>query len=330
MFYCYSVTRVAAIDCGTNSIRLLIADVAGPGGAGVDAGGALQDVHREMRVVRLGQGVDRTGQLDPQALERTLAACADYAALCQEHGVAALRFIATSATRDASNREAFFNGVHQRLGVLPEVISGQEEARLSFAGALSVLDPNAASPRLIVDLGGGSTELALGHQAPEHTYSMNVGCVRMTERHLADGVTNAQARAAIEADVNQALDEAAGVIPFAQVGVVVGLAGTITTVTAQALGLPRYDPSAINGAQLTLPQALAAVDELWHMSRQERAALGFMHPGRVDVIAAGALVWATVLRRVQREVSAAGGELTHTITSEHDILDGIALSIGPR
>ena len=317
------MTRVAAIDCGTNSIRLLVADV------DPDAG-TLVDLTRRMEVVRLGQGVDRTGRLAPEALERTLAAARRYADECRELGVEATRFVATSASRDAENRQDFVDGVLDALGVEPEVVDGQEEARLSFRGATGVLAGRHPGPFLVVDLGGGSTELVLGTTRPDAAYSMDVGCVRMTERHLlSDPPTPAELLAA-HADVAAALDAAAQVVPLGDAVTLVGLAGTVTTVTAHALGLPAYDPHAIDGSVLPVEGVLVACDDLVLRSRAERAALGFMHPGRVDVIGAGALVWHDVVTRVRDEVAAAGGELTEVVTSEHDILDGIAWSVAER
>lgn len=223
------MTRVAGIDCGTNSIRLLIADVEWRPDGGVE----LTDVTRLMEVVRLGQGVDRTGEFAPEALARTLLATDKYAALCREHGVGEVRFVATSATRDARNRDAFVDGVAERLGVAPEVISGTEEASLSFAGAVRVLGPASPGPALVVDIGGGSTELVVGSagSSPQASISLDVGCVRMTERHLAtDPPTEAEVAAA-RADIRDALDRAEGTVPLAEVGTVVGVAGSVTTVT---------------------------------------------------------------------------------------------------
>ncbi len=313
------MTRVAAIDCGTNSIRLLIAD---------RSDGVLSDVLRRMEVVRLGQGVDRTGEFDPVALQRTLQATRRYAELCEEHGVEAVRFVATSATRDARNRDVFIDGVRDALGVQVEVISGTEEAALSFAGAVSILDESAASDRLVVDIGGGSTELVLGGgQAPDSSISLDIGCVRMTERHLRDDPpTDAQITSAI-ADVRAALDEAAAVVPLERVGTIVGVAGSVTPVTAHALGLPSYEPERINASRLPIDDVRVACADLLAMPRARREALGFMHPGRVDVIGGGALIWSEVLARGAAEVRGAGGVLTEAITSEHDILDGIALSV---
>jgi exopolyphosphatase / guanosine-5'-triphosphate,3'-diphosphate pyrophosphatase len=317
------VTRVAAIDCGTNSIRLLVADIE-PDGVG---GTRLTDVERRMEIVRLGQGVDRTGRLDPAALERTLAAARDYAERCRALGVERVRFVATSATRDAENRQEFVDGVRDALGVVPEVISGDEEAALSYRGAVSVLDPSHAGPYLVVDIGGGSTELVLGDGTPQAALSMDVGCVRLTERHLRTDPPTREEEAAARADVRRMLDDASAVVPLGRARTLVGLAGSVTTVTAHALGLAAYDPTAIDGATLEVAEVLASCSALLHASHTERAALGFMHPGRVDVIGAGALVWSEIVARVAAEVAADGGALGTVVTSEHDILDGIALSV---
>lgn len=317
--------RVAAIDCGTNSLRLLVAD-ADP------VAGTLTELARTMEVVRLGQGVDRTGRIDDAALARTLDATDRAAQVIREHGVGPdrTRFVATSATRDASNRDAFARGVAEHIGVEPEVISGQEEAALSFRGATSVVAARFDAPYLVVDLGGGSTELVLGDAAPQAACSMDVGSVRLTERHLrSDPPTDAEIAAA-RADVRAALDDALAVVPVGRTRTLVGLAGTITTVTAHVLRLDRYDREAVDGAVLALDDVLVACDELLHMTRAERAALPYMHPGRVDVIGAGALVWQEVIERVRAEVRAAGGSLDSTVTSEHDILDGIAWSVVER
>ncbi len=314
------MNRVAAIDCGTNSIRLLIADIDADSGAR-----RLTDVVREMRVVRLGQGVDATGELAPDALDRTFAAAADYAALIREHGAGKVRFVATSATRDASNRQVFVDGIRELLGVEPEVITGDEEAALSFAGASSVLPSRGDELVLVVDLGGGSTEFVMGNaEGVLAARSVDVGCVRMTERHLrSDPPTAAQIQAA-EADVDAAINEAAQTVPLDRTAVVVGVAGSVTTITAHALRLPAYSPAAIHGTELGLDAGREACTDLLGMSRGDRAALPYMHPGRVDVIGAGGLVWRRVLERV---AEATGGRIATAVTSEHDILDGIALSI---
>jgi exopolyphosphatase/guanosine-5'-triphosphate,3'-diphosphate pyrophosphatase len=298
--------RTAGIDCGTNSIRLLVADV---------DGGRLTDVVREMRIVRLGQGVDRTGRLAPEALERTRAALADYAATIRATGAERVRMVATSATRDAQNRDEFVELVRAELGVPPEVISGAEEAALSYAGAASVLD-FAAGPVLVADIGGGSTELVRGGDGGAlSAFSMDVGCVRMTERHLHDDPPTPAQVAALRADVDAAL--AGARVDPASAGTVVGVAGTVTTVAAGVLGLPAYDRSRIHLARLARADVHATVLALVQMSVDERRALGYMHPGRADVIGAGALILDRVLERTT---------VDDLIVSESDILDGIAWS----
>ncbi len=317
------MTRVAAIDCGTNSIRLLIADVERVEGKPTPV---LTDIVREMRVVRLGQGVDATGEFATEALERTLAATADYAALIRHHQATAIRFVATSATRDARNRDIFIDGVRELLGVEPEVISGDEEAALSFAGASSVLPIADGDRVLVVDLGGGSTEFVLGTAAGvSAALSTDVGCVRMTERHLRSDPPTAEEVAAAEKDVDEAIDSARRVVPLEEATAVVGVAGSITTVTAHALKLPQYQPSAIHGAELSIAELSAAADDLLSLPRAERAELPYMHPGRVDVIGAGGLVWRRILERL---TTLTDGRISSATASEHDILDGIALSIG--
>ncbi len=313
-----STRRVAAIDCGTNSIRLLVADV---------SDGTLHEVDRRTQVVRLGQGVDRTGELAPEALERTLAASREYARVIAELGATRVRFVATSATRDARNRDVFRDGVLDAVGVEPEVVSGDEEALLSFTGATSGTATQHRAPYLVVDLGGGSTELVLGTTTPDAALSLDVGSVRLTERHLSSDPPTGEEVAAARADVRAALDAAAAVVPLGRTATLVGLAGSITTVTAHALGLPAYQRERVHGATLAPDEALAACDDLLHRTREQRLALGFMHPGRADVIGAGALVWSEVVARVRDEVAAAGGHLTEVVTSETDILDGIALSV---
>jgi exopolyphosphatase / guanosine-5'-triphosphate,3'-diphosphate pyrophosphatase len=303
--------RVAGIDCGTNSIRLLIADY-------VD--GRLVDVVREMRIVRLGQGVDRTGQLLPAALERTGVALADYAAAIRAYGAERVRMIATSATRDAANRKAFIAMVRDVLGVTPEVISGAEEAALSFAGAADAL-PGLSGRLLVADIGGGSTELVLGEpSAPKElrSTSMDVGSVRLTERHLHnDPPTPDQVRATID-DVSAAIEAAAAQVDITAPAAFVGLAGTVTTIAALALGLDAYDAEAVHGSVLSSAQVSEVTARLLAMTHHERAALPVIHPGRVDVITGGALV----LRTLMAATGAA-----EVIASEHDILDGIALSL---
>ena len=333
------MTRVAAIDCGTNTIRLLIAE------ADRDDSGRprLEVLRRRNEIVRLGQGVDRTGVLNPEALERTLTVVDAYATDCDELGVApgeaVRRFVATSATRDARNREDFVTGVRRLLGVEPEVVSGQEEARLSFSGSLlgarggedsGVREGSecAQTPRLVVDLGGGSTELVLGVDAPSAAISLDTGSVRITERFLTGGVTP-ETEAAARAEVRGLLDDAERVVDLSAPGQLVGLAGTITTVTAHALGLQAFDPQALNGAELSPDAVLSSCEAIVHSTAEQRASWGYLAPGRRDVIAAGALVWSEVVTRVVERTAAAGRPLERVTTSLYDILDGIALSLVP-
>lgn len=311
------MTRTAAFDCGTNSLRLLIADI--------DESGALTEVVREMRVVRLGQGVDETGEFAPEALERTFAVCEEYAALVAEHAPDRQRFVATSASRDVSNREEFAAGVQKRLGIAPEVIGGDEEAELSFLGATAGV-PDAAQPRLVMDLGGGSTELVLGEATAGAGYSMNIGCVRLFERHLASDPPTPEQIAALRADVDDAFTEAAQHVDVSSARTLVGVAGTITTVAAAALDLDRYDREAIHGTHLTRAQVVGIADRLAAMTSDERRALPYMHPGRADVIAAGSHIYARLVELVDDAVTRAGGTLEIRV-SESDILDGIALGL---
>ena len=303
--------RVAAIDCGTNSVRLLVADL---------VGAEQRDVHREMRVVRLGQDVDRTGELAPAALARTRAALEGYAVTCAELGVQRIRMIATSATRDARNRADFVAVVQAALGVEPEVVTGDGEARLSFLGATRDLDP-ADGPFLVIDIGGGSTELVLGTTDVEAACSVDVGCVRLTERHLVDDPPTAGQVAAAEADIDAALTLVRAAVPVERARTVIGLAGSVTTIAALALGLPSYDATAIHLSRLSAAQVRATTGRLLAMRRGERAALPVMHPGRVDVIGGGALVLRTIVDRLG---------LAEVLVSEADILDGIAFSMSPH
>ena len=309
---------VAAIDCGTNSIRLLIADR-------VDH--RLRDVHREMRIVRLGEGVDATGRFAAEALARTEAALVDYAVLLREHGVRKLRMVATSATRDAANRDEFFAMTAGVLGdVVPgaiaEVITGSQEAELSFNGAVGELD-SAAAPFVVVDLGGGSTEVVFGDaHGVQASYSADIGCVRMTERCLHSDPPTAIEVAEARDVVRDRLSEALRVVPVEQAKTWVGVAGTFTTIAALARGMDTYDPEAIHLSRIGFGAMLAVCDQLIGMTRAERAALGPMHAGRVDVIGGGAIV--------VQELAAAMSEragIDELVVSEHDILDGIALSI---
>jgi len=308
------MARVAGIDCGTNSIRLLVADV------GTD--GRLSDVHREMRVVRLGQGVDATGQLAPEAIERTRSALVDYAGVCVRTGVQRVRMVATSATRDAGNREEFFGMVREVLGTDAEVITGDEEARLSFAGAVGELDP-AEGPFLVVDLGGGSTELVLGDaDGVQAAYSTNIGCVRLTERCLHTDPPTAGEVATAEAVVREVLAEGFAAVPVAKARSWIGVAGTVTTIAAIAHQLPSYDPEAIHLSRTALSRVEQVCGELVGMSKTERLGLATMHPGRADVIGGGAII----TRVLAQELAARAG-ITELAVSEHDILDGIALSL---
>ena len=310
------MTRVGAIDCGTNSIRLLVADVD-------PTSGVLVDLERTMQVVRLGQGVDRTGAIAPEALARTLAATSQYARICRDLGVEQIRFVATSASRDASNRDQFVAGVRDLLGVEPQVLSGAEEAALSFAGATRELVAEGLSgPFLVCDIGGGSTEIVRGTTGVEAARSVDVGCVRLTERHLAGDPPSESEVILARADVEEALDLVAETVPLDGITSLVGLAGSVTTVAACVLDLPAYDANRIHRVRLAVDDVRDACDRLLAMSHAERAALAYMHPGRVDVIGAGALVWWAVIDRL---VDRSG--ITEVVISEHDILDGIAFSI---
>lgn len=311
--------RLAGIDCGTNSIRLLIAE---------PVGGRLRDIHREMRIVRLGEGVDATGRFAPEAIERTRAALDDYAELLVAHGVSRVRMVATSATRDAANRDVFFDMTAQVLGravpgAVAEVITGQDEAELSFRGAVGELD-SADGPFVVVDLGGGSTEVVLGD--PDHgvsaSSSANIGCVRLTERCLHSDPPTADEVAAARAVARELLDEAVQAVPVQHARTWVGVAGTMTTLSALAHGLTEYDSAAIHLSRVGFADLTEVCDRLIGMSRAERAALGPMHPGRVDVIGGGALV----VQELARVLGQRAG-IAELVVSEHDILDGIVLSI---
>jgi len=305
------VTTVAAIDCGTNAIRLLVADVS--------ADGSMRDLRRLMRIVRLGEGVDRTGEFAQPALARTFEALDEYAAVMRELGVQRHRFVATSASRDVSNRAQFVDGVVARIGVEPDVITGTEEASLSFSGALLGLPVGlAALPALVVDIGGGSTEFVLGSQTPDRSTSVDIGCVRMTERHLHGDPPTASEVAAARGDISAAVDLALSRVPAAEARSLVGLAGTVTTVSAMAMGMAEYDAARLHGSIVSASDVASVCSTLLAMPRRERAALPFMHPGRVDVIGAGALILDTIVR--------AGG-FAEVVVSETDILDGIAYSL---
>lgn len=313
--------RVGAIDCGTNSIRLLIADSTTEVVDGVEKT-ILKDVVREMRIVRLGQGVDATGWLAQEALDRTFAAAREYAQLLKEHGADSVRFVATSATRDAGNRQVFVDGIREILGIEPEVISGDEEAALSFAGAVRAVGYGDGDT-LVFDLGGGSTEFVLGDESGvKASRSVNIGCVRLTERHMMSAPSTDSQIARVEADTDEALEVARKTVPLQDARRVVAVAGTATTVAAAALGLDRYDSEAIN-ASFSVETVQKTARWLASLNRTEREELGYMHPGRVDVIGAGATIYARILTRLNEMTDGAVDSVT---VSEHDILDGIALS----
>jgi exopolyphosphatase / guanosine-5'-triphosphate,3'-diphosphate pyrophosphatase len=316
------MSRVGAIDCGTNSIRLLIADVDNDGAGGP----GLADVHREMRIVRLGQGVDAGGQFAPDALARTQAALTDYAELLRTHEVPRVRMVATSATRDASNRDVFFAMTADVLGaVVPgavaEVITGTEEAELSFRGAVNELD-TAQGPFVVVDLGGGSTEVVLGVHAVEASFSADIGCVRLTERCLHSDPPTAVEVAAAREVVRDGLGQALRAVPVERAHTWVGVAGTMTTVAALAHKMTTYDSEAIHLSRSAFGDLLPVCDELIAMTHAQRAALGPMHEGRVDVIGGGAIIVEELANALARRAG-----IDELVVSEHDILDGIALSI---
>ena len=300
--------RVAAIDCGTNSIRLLIADIDGTN---------FREVIRLMEVVRLGQGVDKTGQFHPDAIARTLAAVDIYAAEIAKRGVEKIRFCATSATRDATNRDLFIEGVFERLGIRLEVISGDEEARLSFMGATKDL-PASDGPFLVIDIGGGSTEFVFGTESVEAAKSVNIGCVRMSERHFTGDQPDPGQVASATEDIDEAIAQAAKLVPITKAKTLIAVAGTATTVVAAALDLPEYDRYAIHLSHIPAEKVHQVSQSLIKMDRAQREALGYMHPGRVDVISAGSLV----LSRIMRATGA-----SEFVASESDILDGMAWSL---
>jgi exopolyphosphatase / guanosine-5'-triphosphate,3'-diphosphate pyrophosphatase len=299
--------RVAAIDCGTNSVRMLIADVAGD---------RVTDVARRMQIVRLGAGVDRTGRLAPDAMERTRRALVDYAAEIDGSGARRVRMVATSASRDASNAGDFRAMVRGVLGIEPEVITGDEEARLSFTGAVRGLSADA--PYLVVDIGGGSTEFVTGRSTVDAALSVDIGCVRMTERHLRSDPPTATEIVAAERDITAAVDRALAAVGGHSSRTLVGLAGSVTTVTALALGLPSYDAERIHHARVPSGAVAKVAADLLAATVAERRALSVMHPGRADVIGAGALILRIVLERSEQPA---------VVASEHDILDGICYGL---
>ena len=300
--------RVAAIDCGTNSIRLLIADIEGSN---------FREITRTMEVVRLGQGVDKTGEFHPDAIARTLAAVDQFAIEIARRGVEKIRFCATSATRDATNRHLFIDGVRERLGIEIEVIAGEVEAALSFQGATKDFD-KSQGPFLVIDIGGGSTEFVFGTDSVEAARSMNIGCVRMAERHFTgDQPDPGQIASAIE-DIDEAIKTAGKSVPITQAKTLIAVAGTATTVAAAALDLPEYDRYAIHLSRISAQQTHDAATMFATKTREQRVSLGYMHPGRVDVIAAGSLVLSEIMK-------ATGA--TEFVASESDILDGMAFSL---
>lgn len=320
------MSRVAAIDCGTNSIRLLVSDVT----ESFDGTRELRDLHREMRIVRLGKGVDATGRLDPEALERTRVALVDYAVAARRKGAERVRMVATSATRDAANREDFFAMVRETLGVDAEVISGDEEARLSFVGAVGDLDPDDG-PFVVTDVGGGSTEVVVGElrdgpggKVAEVTAarSVDMGSVRLTERCLPSDPPSEEEIAAAREVAGQVLASAFEAVPVAGARTWVGVAGTITTLSGIAQELPSYDPERVHLSRLTRDELHRVSDLLIRSPRAEREKHGALHPGRVDVIGAGSLV----VQALADELHARAG-IDRVVVSEHDILDGIARSI---
>jgi exopolyphosphatase/guanosine-5'-triphosphate,3'-diphosphate pyrophosphatase len=313
-----TTVRVGAIDCGTNSIRLLVADV---------ADGRLHEVHREMRIVRLGQGVDATGEFAADAIARTRAALLDYAALLARLEVTTVRMVATSAARDVANRDEFFaltSEVRAEVapGAVAEVITGEEEAALSFRGTVAELDC-AEAPFLVVDLGGGSTELVLGTADVDASFSADIGCVRLTERCLHSDPPTATEVAAAREVVRERLREALRVVPVDRARTWIGVAGTMTTLSALAQNMTTYDPAAIHLSRIGFPELLEVCDGLIGMARAQRAALGPMHEGRVDVIAGGAIVVEELVYALRQRAG-----IDQLVVSEHDILDGIALSVG--
>ena len=302
------MSRVAAIDCGTNSIRLLVADI---------TNGKFQEVLRTMEIVRLGQGVDENKSFHPDAIVRTLTAVKSFRDLIASKGVEKIRFCATSATRDATNRDLFIDGVREILGVQVEVIPGEEEARLSFLGATKELDQNQ-SPFLVVDIGGGSTEFVLGSEKVDSAKSVNIGCVRMSERHLTSQPPAMDQIARAIVDIDLAITQAASVVPITTAKSLIAVAGTATTVAAAALELSEYDRYAIHLSRISAEKVHKVAQMFQSMSKDEIASLGYMHPGRVDVITAGSLV-------LSRIMAATGA--SEFVASESDILDGIAWSL---
>ena len=302
------MSRVAAIDCGTNSIRLLIADI---------SGGKFKEVLRDMEIVRLGQGVDENKSFHPDAINRTLAAVEKFRNQLAGRGVEKIGFCATSATRDAANRDLFIEGVRQILGVEVEVIPGEEEARLSFNGSTKELLQSDA-PFLVVDIGGGSTEFVYGTEEVEFAKSVDIGCVRMSERHLKSQPVEMNQVAQAITDIDKAIAHAAAIVPISKAKTLVAVAGTATTVAAAALELKTYDRHAIHLSRIPAEKVHKVSAAFQAMTKSDISKLGFMHPGRVDVVTAGSLV-------LSRVMAATGA--TEFVASESDILDGMAWSL---
>jgi exopolyphosphatase/guanosine-5'-triphosphate,3'-diphosphate pyrophosphatase len=306
-----TASRLAAVDVGTNSTRLLVADVEG--------GRVVAEHARDMIITRLGKGVDRTGRFDPAALRRTLDVLAGYGATCRRLGVQRRRVVATSATRDAGNRQELLDGVRALLGVDTEVLSGEAEAATAYRGATHDLPGEART--LVVDIGGGSTELILGTRSPEAVMSLDLGCVRLHERHLHTDPPTAAEVAALRADAAERLARVTETLDPAAAERVVGVAGTITTVTAIGLGLDAYDPRRIHRSALGAAEIAAVAEKLAAMTVAERAAIPVMAKGREDVIAAGALLLNELVRTFG---------FRRVIASETDILDGVLLGLADR
>jgi exopolyphosphatase / guanosine-5'-triphosphate,3'-diphosphate pyrophosphatase len=303
--------RIAGIDCGTNSIRLLINDFS-------QDNNQMHEIVREMRIVRLGEGVDKNKRFSEAALKRTFEAIDEYAQLISENKVDKIRFVATSATRDAENKEEFFSGVRARLNIEAEVITGEVEAALSFMGATKSLAANYPPPYLIIDLGGGSTELVLGDKSPIAAYSMDVGCVRMTERHSPGGNPTVEQIKSIREDVANQLIKAKQVVAVDTANTVIGVAGTVTTVAAHVLNISSYDPDLLHGAEITSDSITKTAEDFARLSFAERGKLPYMHPGRVEVITAGSIVLDEVVKGINAK---------RIIASERDILDGVTWSL---
>ncbi|HXK17297.1 MAG TPA: Ppx/GppA phosphatase family protein [Polyangiaceae bacterium] len=297
------MSNVAAVDIGTNSVRLLVADDAG------------RELVRPMRITRLGQGVDVSGRLSPEAISRTTAVLEEFRSLAERHGVRRLRATATSAARDATNSAEFFEAAERALGVRPELLSGDEEARLAFRGATAGLTASDG-PFLIIDLGGGSTELVLGTTEPEALVSLQLGCVRMTERHLKTDPPTPSELSACFSDITRELGKASG-IAAARARRVIGLAGTVTALSGLQLGLTRYDASRTHHSTLTLAQVEASFQQLSRVDAAARRGL-LAEPARAEVIVGGAAVLLTLMQHFG---------IVELLVSEHDILDGLCESL---